>query len=59
MPARIAGISGLLAFVTFNVAWIAAVLAQPSAYSVANDDISVLSAITAARWPKGKTHTFV
>jgi len=59
VPARIAGISGLLAFVTFNVAWIAAVLAQPSAYSVANDDISVLGAITAARWPKGKTRTFV
>jgi hypothetical membrane protein len=30
--------------VTFNVAWIAGGLAQPSAYSVANDDISDLGA---------------
>jgi hypothetical protein len=48
MPARVAGVSGLLAFVTFNVAWIAGGLAQPSAYSVANDDISDLGAVTAA-----------
>ena len=48
MPARIAGACGLLAFVTFNVAWIAGGLAQPSAYSVANDDISDLGAMTAA-----------
>jgi hypothetical membrane protein len=48
MPARIAGVSGLLAFLTFNVAWIAGGLAQPSAYSVANDDISDLGAMTAA-----------
>ncbi len=48
MPARIAGVCGLLAFVTFNVAWIAGGLAQPSSYSVANDDISDLGAITAA-----------
>ena len=47
MPARIAGVCGLLAFVTFNVAWIAGGLAQPSAYSVANDDISDLGAMTA------------
>jgi len=47
-PARIAGACGLLAFVTFNVAWIAGGLAQPSAYSVANDDISDLGAMTAA-----------
>jgi hypothetical protein len=47
VPARIAGACGLLAFVTFNVAWIAGGLAQPSAYSVANDDISDLGAITA------------
>ena len=33
---------------TFNVAWIAGGLAQPSAYSVANDDISDLGAVTAA-----------
>jgi len=49
MPARIAGICGLLAFVTFNVAWIVGGLAQPAAYSVANDDISDLGAMTAAR----------
>jgi hypothetical membrane protein len=48
MPTRIAGVCGLLAFVAFNVAWIAGGLAQPSAYSVANDDISDLGAITAA-----------
>jgi hypothetical protein len=48
MPARIAGVCGLLAFLTFNVAWIAGGLAQPSAYSVANDDISDLGAMTAA-----------
>jgi uncharacterized protein DUF998 len=33
--------------VTFNVAWVASGLAQPSAYSVANDDISDLGAMTA------------
>jgi hypothetical membrane protein len=48
VPARIAGVCGLLAFVTFNVAWIAGALAQPSAYSVANDDISDLGAMAAA-----------
>ena len=48
MPARIAGVCGLLAFVTFNVAWIAGGLAQPSAYSAANDDISDLGAMTPA-----------
>jgi hypothetical protein len=44
----IAGVCGLLAFLIFNVAWIAGGQAQPSAYSVANDDISDLGAITAA-----------
>jgi Protein of unknown function (DUF998) len=48
LPARIAGVCGLLAFLTFNVAWIAGGQAQPSAYSAANDDISDLGAITAA-----------
>jgi hypothetical protein len=48
MPARIAGICGLLAFVTVNIGWIAGGLAQPSAYSVANDDISDLGAVTAS-----------
>ena len=48
MPARIAGICGLLVFVTVNIGWIAGGLAQPSAYSVANDDISDLGAGTAS-----------
>jgi hypothetical protein len=48
MPAPIAGVCGLLAFLTFNVAWIAGGLTQPSAYSVANDDISDLGAMSAA-----------
>jgi Protein of unknown function (DUF998) len=48
VPSRIAGVCGLLAFLTFNVAWIAGGQVQPSAYSVANDDISDLGAITAA-----------
>jgi hypothetical membrane protein len=47
MPARIAGICGLAAFVTMNIGWIAGGLAQPSAYSFANDDISDLGAVTA------------
>jgi hypothetical membrane protein len=47
MPARIAGICGLAAFVSFNIGWIAGGLAQPSAYSFANDDISDLGAVTA------------
>jgi hypothetical protein len=46
MPARIAGICGLLAFLTVNLGWIAGGLAQPSSYSVANDDISDLGADT-------------
>jgi hypothetical protein len=48
MPARIAGICGLLAFVTATVGWVAGGLAQPAAYSVARDDISDLGAVTAA-----------
>jgi Protein of unknown function (DUF998) len=47
MPARIAGICGLAAFVTFNIGWIAGGLAQPSAYSFANDTISDVGAVTA------------
>jgi hypothetical protein len=47
MPARAAGICGLLAFVTVNLGWILGGLAQPSAYSPANDDISDLGALTA------------
>jgi len=48
MPARIAGVCGLAAFVTVNVGWIAGGLAQPAAYSFANDDISDLGADTAS-----------
>ena len=48
MPARIAGICGLAAFVTVNIGWIAGGLAQPAAYSFANDDISDLGADTAS-----------
>jgi hypothetical protein len=46
--ARIAGICGLAAFVTFNIGWIAGGLAQPAAYSFANDDISDVGAVTAS-----------
>jgi hypothetical membrane protein len=49
MPARIAGICGLAAFVTFNIGWIAGGLAQPDAYSFANDTISDVGAVTADR----------
>jgi Protein of unknown function (DUF998) len=47
VPARIAGICGLLAFVTVSVGWIAGGLAQPAAFSWADDDISDLGATTA------------
>jgi hypothetical protein len=47
MPARIAGICALAAFVTFNIGWIAGGLAQPDAYSFANDTISDVGAVTA------------
>ena len=45
---RIAGVCGLLAFVTSAVGWIAGGFAQPSSYSVADDDISDLGAVTAS-----------
>ena len=38
--ARLAGLGGLLAFVTFNAGWITGDFAQPAAFSPANDDIS-------------------
>jgi Protein of unknown function (DUF998) len=44
---RIAGVCGLLAFVTLSVGWIAGDLAQPDAYSSADDDTSDLGAMTA------------
>jgi hypothetical protein len=46
--ARLAGLGGLLAFVTFNAGWIAGDFAQPAAFSPANDDISDLGALTAS-----------
>jgi hypothetical protein len=46
--ARVAGLAGLLAFATFNVGWIAGDLAQPAAFSPANDDLSDLGASTAS-----------
>jgi hypothetical protein len=45
---RLAGIGGLLAFVTVNIGWIGGGLAQPAAYSSVRDDISDLGALTAA-----------
>jgi hypothetical protein len=47
MPARVGGICALLAFVTYTIGNIAGGLAQPDAYSFANDDISDLGAVTA------------
>jgi hypothetical protein len=44
---RAAGLAGPLAFVTATVGWIAGGLAQPAAYSWADDDISDLGALTA------------
>ena len=46
--ARLAGLCGLLGFVTFNAGWIAGDLAQPAAFSPADDDISDLGAETAS-----------
>jgi Protein of unknown function (DUF998) len=44
---RAAGVCGLLAFITFNVGWFGGGLAQPAAYSFADDNISDLGALTA------------
>jgi hypothetical protein len=44
---RVAGFCALLAFVTFNVGWIAGDLAQPSAFRPLHDDLSDLGATTA------------
>jgi Protein of unknown function (DUF998) len=46
--ARVAGVCGLLAFVTSTVGWVAGGLAQPASYSSARDDISDLGAVTAS-----------
>jgi hypothetical protein len=51
VPLRAAGVCGLLAFVTLSVGWVAGALAQPDAYSSADDDTSDLGAMTAnAAW---------
>jgi Protein of unknown function (DUF998) len=47
VPLRAAGVCGLLAFVTGVVGWVAGDLAQPDAFSTANDDISDLGAQSA------------
>ena len=47
MPLRAAGVCGLLALVTLSVGWIGGALAQPDAYSSADDDLSDLGALTA------------
>jgi hypothetical membrane protein len=46
---RAAGVCGLLALVTISVGWIGGALAQPDAYSSADDDLSDLGALTANR----------
>jgi Protein of unknown function (DUF998) len=47
VPLRTAGVCGLLALVTISLAWIGGALAQPDAYSSADDDLSDLGALTA------------
>jgi hypothetical membrane protein len=47
VPLRAAGVCGLLALVTVSVGWIGGALAQPDAYSSADDDLSDLGALTA------------
>jgi len=48
MPARMVGICALMACVAYSIGNIAGGLAQPDAYSFANDDISDLGAVTAS-----------
>ena len=48
MPLRAAGVCALAAFFTSAIGWIAGDLAQPAAFSPANDDISDLGALAAA-----------
>lgn len=47
MPLRAAGVCGLLTLVTLSVAYIGGALAQPDAYSSADDATSDLGALTA------------
>jgi hypothetical protein len=48
VPARAAGVCALLALLTINMGWIVGALAQPDAYSSADDDTSDLGALTAS-----------
>jgi len=48
MPLRAAGACALAAFFTSAIGWAAGDLAQPAAFSPANDDISDLGALTAS-----------
>jgi hypothetical protein len=45
---RVAGVCGMLALVTSILGWLAGDLAQPAAFSPADDDISDLGALTAS-----------
>ena len=47
MPLRAAGVCGFLALVTISLGWFVGALAQPDAYSSADDDLSDLGALTA------------
>ncbi|MFL6030393.1 MAG: DUF998 domain-containing protein [Gaiellaceae bacterium] len=47
MPVRAAGVCGILALLTVSIGWIGGALAQPDAYSSADDDLSDLGAQTA------------
>jgi hypothetical protein len=49
VPLRASGVCGLLAVVTVTVGWIGGALAQPDAYSSADDDLSDLGALTAEK----------
>ena len=48
MPLRAAGVCGFLALVTSTLGWVVGGLAQPGAYSAADDDVSDLGALTAS-----------
>lgn len=48
MPLRAAGVCGFLALVTSTFGWVVGGLAQPGAYSAADDDVSDLGALTAS-----------
>jgi hypothetical protein len=48
VPLRAAGVCGCLALVTSTLGWVVGGLAQPGAYSAADDDVSDLGALTAS-----------